>query len=364
MKTNSKNLGAACRHAIPSMKRRLAVAASSLALALLVAGCSPGGGDGKPVDIRYATGGAMPPNEQEIAIFNGELQKKGVLKRIGKDYNLKMTFTKATPEALSLLIAGEVDFATQSFSTIASATLKNAVPGGLSIVAGHFVAGYPNKFSDTYLVLEKSGINSLADLKGKKIGVNSVGSAVDVIFRYALIKAGLDPKTDVTFVEIGFGAQGQALRDGRIDVGSMVQPFLSQEMQQGGVKVLTRAVDSVGQNSAIALVARTDFLKKHPAAAKAFLADWVTGLRWLSEESNRDEAIKLISGISKTSVPVLNLFYGRDNDYYRDLNGCVSAAALQAGVDAMVAVGYLDKKVDMASLVDSSYLPDPGKCSK
>ena len=364
MKTYSRNMGAARRHAIPSVKRRLAVTASTLALALLVTGCSPGGGDGKPVDIRFATGGAMPPNEQEIAIFNGELQKKGVLKKIGKDYNLKMTFTKATPEALSLLIAGEVDFATQSFSTIASAALKSAVPGGLSIVAGHFVDGNPDKFSNPYLVLEKSGINSLADLKGKKIGVNSVGSAVDVIFRHALIKAGLSPKTDVTFVEIGFGAMGQALRDGRIDVGSMVQPFFSQEMKEGGVKVLTRAVDSVGKNSAIAVVARTDFLKKNPNAAKAFLADWVSGLRWLGDAGNRDETIKIISGISKTNVAVLDVFYGKDNDYYRDINGCVSAAALQAGIDAMVAVGYLEKKVDVASLVDSSYLPDPGKCPK
>ena len=364
MKTYSKYMGAACRHAIPSMKRGLAVAASSFVLALLVSGCSPGGGDGKPVDIRYATGGAMPPNEQIIAVFHGELEKTGVLKKIGKDYNLKMTFTKATPEALSLLIAGEVDFATQSFSTIASATQKNAIPGGFSIVAGHFVDGFPGKFSNPYLVLEKSGINSLSDLKGKKIGVNSVGSAVDVIFRLALIKAGLNPKTDVTFVEIGFGAMGQALRDGRIDVGSMVQPFFSQEMKEGGVKVLIRAVDAVGQNSAVAVVARNDFLKKHPAAAKAFLADLVSGLRSLDDANKRDEAIKIISGISKTNAAVLDLFYGKDNDYHRDINGCVSAGALQAGVDAMVAVGYLDKTANMASLVDSSYLPDPGKCAK
>ena len=362
MKKFSINISAADRQAITSMKRKLGLAASALVLVLLVMGCSSGEGNGVPVDIKYATGGAMPPNEQEIAIFNGELQKQGVLKKIGKDYNLKMTFAKATPEAQSLLISGEVDFATLAFSTISSAAKQNAVPGGFSIVAGHFVDGYPGKFSNTYLVLDGSGIKSLADLKGKNIGVNSIGSAVDVIFRYALIKAGLNPKTDVNFVEIGFGAMGQALRDHRIDVGSMVQPFAEKEVREGGVRVLMTAAQSVGKNSAIALVARNDFLKKHPAAAKAFLSDWVNGLRWLSLASNRDEAMKIISGVSKTNVTVLDLFYGSDKDYYRDDNGCVSAPALQAGVDAMVVVGYLDKRIDIASLIDTSYLPDPGKC--
>src|SRR5690606_8908169 len=107
---------------------------------------------------------------------------------------------------------------------------------GFSIVAGHFVDGETGKFSNTYLTLENSGINSIEDVVGRTVAVNSIGSAVDVIFRAALLEHGIDPERDVEFVEIGFGAMGQALRDGRADVTAMVQPFHSLEMQEGGVK--------------------------------------------------------------------------------------------------------------------------------
>lgn len=353
---------------IGGMRRRiLGVSAASAATLLLATGCAGGGGggggEGQPVDIRFATGGAQPPNEMEAAIFDGELEEQGVLKGIGEDYNLSMTFAKGTPEAQSLLVSGEVHFATLAFSTVASAAQQNAIPEGFSIVAGHFVDGYPGKFSNTYLVKEDSGIHSIEDVKGKTVGVNSIGSAVDVIFRHALIEAGIDPETEVDFVEIGFGAMGQALRDDRVDVASMVQPFSEQEVGQGGVEVLTTAADSVGENSAITVVARNDFLEEHPEAARAFLADWVAGLQWLEDPTNRDAAMEIISDVAGTDVEVLDLFYGTDADYYRDPNGCPSAAALQAGVDAMVTVGYLDDSVDIAGLVDTSYLPDPDACT-
>jgi ABC-type nitrate/sulfonate/bicarbonate transport systems, periplasmic components len=352
-----------------SSVRRIATAIAASAVTLImVAGCAQSsGGDGNaasdtPVDIRFSTGGAQPPNEMEAAIFSKELHDKGVTPGMGKDYNVKMTFAKGTPEAQGLLIADQVDMTTLAFSTIASTVQKNAVQDGISIVVGHFVDGFSGKFSNTYLVRSDSGINSVADLKGKNIGVNSIGSAVDVILRNAIIKAGLDPEKDMNFVEIGFGAMGQALREKKVDLGSMVQPFSAAEVKQGGVKVLLTAADSVGENSAIAVVARNAFLKKNSAAVKSFLADWVSGLKWLDDPKNHAEAVKLMSGISKTPEESLNLFYGGEQDYHRDDNGCVSAKALQAGVDAMVKVGYLDTTVDMAGLVDSSYLPDPSAC--
>lgn len=337
-----------------------------LAAMYLVASCGGSGetqgGESGPVQIQYSTGGAQPPNEMEAAIFGGELEDKGVLSNIGEEYTLDLTFAKGTPEAQTLLVSGEVDMATLAFSTIATAAQQDAVPEGFSVVAGHFVDGFQDKFSNTYLVLEGSGIESIADVAGKTVGVNAIGSAVDVIFRRALTDAGLNPERDVDFVEVGFGAMGQALRDGRVDVGSMVQPFHSLEMQAGGVEVLTTAKDVVGENAAIAVVARNDFLEQNPEAVKAFLADWVAGLQWLEDPANREEAMQIISNVAKTPVDVLDLFYGTDADYYRDSHGCPRPATLQKGVDAMVEVGYLQEGVDIASMTDDSYLPDPGEC--
>ena len=59
-----------------------------------------------PTVIRYATGGGIGPNEMETVIYLDWMQKN-VLKGYGKDYTVDMTFTRGTPEAGTLLAAGQ-----------------------------------------------------------------------------------------------------------------------------------------------------------------------------------------------------------------------------------------------------------------
>jgi NitT/TauT family transport system substrate-binding protein len=63
-----------------------------------------------------------------------------------------------------------------------------------------------------------SPIKTLADLRGKKLGVTAMGSA-GVTFGSAFVKAaGLDPATDITFLAVGGGAQAMtAVRQGMVD---------------------------------------------------------------------------------------------------------------------------------------------------
>ena len=80
-----------------------------------------------PTVIRYATGGGIGPNEMETVIYLDWMQKN-VLKGYGKDYTVDMTFTRGTPEAGTLLAAGQADMATLSFAVFATSVIKNIVP--------------------------------------------------------------------------------------------------------------------------------------------------------------------------------------------------------------------------------------------
>lgn len=53
-------------------------------------------------------------------------------------------------------------------------------------------------------------IRTLADLKGRKLGVIGQGTATIPIVKAVLEDAGLDPNKDVTFVDVGYGAQAAA----------------------------------------------------------------------------------------------------------------------------------------------------------
>ena len=61
--------------------------------------------------------------------------------------------------------------------------------------------GVPGYFSSQYYVRKDSGIDKVEDLKGKVIGTNGAGSAVDVAIRAMLKKHGLEDKRDYTMLE-------------------------------------------------------------------------------------------------------------------------------------------------------------------
>lgn len=311
-----------------------------------------------PVTIRYATGGGIGPNEMETIIYLDYL-KKNVLKDYGKSYDLQMTFTRGTPEAATLLASGQADLGTLAFSTFAIAMSKNAVPGGLSIISDNYQDGHPGYASNTFAVLQDSPIKSVSDLKGKKVGINAYGSAVDLVLRVVLKKHGLDPRRDVQILEVNFPNMGAAIRDKRLDCGCLVIPFLAIENNKGGLRPLFTGGDAFGPSSVIFQVARTKFLEEHQDAARGFLADYVRGLGWYYDKANRKKAIEIVSAFTKSPADVLNSYFATNRDYYRDLNGCVSAGAIQKPIDAMAAEKLIPQNVDAAKYLKLGYLPKP-----
>jgi len=81
------------------------------------------------------------------------------------------------------------------------------VPKGLDMVAFYNMIIHNFQMP---AVPADSPIQTLADLKGKKIGVIGLGTATIPIVKSVLADEGLDPERDVTFVEVGYGAQAAA----------------------------------------------------------------------------------------------------------------------------------------------------------
>jgi NitT/TauT family transport system substrate-binding protein len=309
--------------------------------------------------IRYATGGAIAPNEIETLFFT-DFFRQNVLKRYGKEYNLEVTFTRGTPEAASLMAAGQVDFACLSFPIFAASVLKNAIPGGMSIVADIFQDGHKGYASNSFFVLE-DGPKTIKDLKGKRIAVNAFGSAVDLEMRVALKKHGLDPKKDVQAVEVAFPNMGPALRERRVDAAVMVLPFMAVEQNKGGIREIFNGSDAFPTFSVIFKAARNDFLKAKPEVMRAWLADYVGALQWLYAPENRKKAVEVMAEFAKSPIELVDSYFLTNRDYFRDPTACVAAKNLQAPIDAMVQEGLLPERVDMSKFIDMSFLPHPCK---
>jgi ABC-type nitrate/sulfonate/bicarbonate transport system substrate-binding protein len=103
---------------------------------------------------------------------------------------------------------------------------RRATQAGLKtyIVAQH-VGEKPGSFSVYWALKDDSPIKSIADVKGKSVGINVFGSGLYGPLARLLERHGVDAKTDIKQVETGFPASEGATRSGRVDVGVLNQPF-------------------------------------------------------------------------------------------------------------------------------------------
>ena len=136
---------------------------------------------------------------------------------------------------------------------------------------------------------------SIADLKGKKIGVSAPGSSTNMLANFVLAKGGLKP-SDVSFIGVGTAAGAlSALRSGQIDAMSNLDPVMTMLEQKHDVKVIidTRTLkDTVdvfgGPMPAATLYASEDFLRKNPKTAQALTNAMVRALKWLQKAGPSD----------------------------------------------------------------------------
>jgi NitT/TauT family transport system substrate-binding protein len=136
---------------------------------------------------------------------------------------------------------------------------------------------------------------SLADLKGKKIGVSAPGSSTNMVANLVLSRAGIKA-SDVSYVGVGTAAGAlAALRSGQIDAMSNTDPVMTMLEQKGDVKIVsdTRTLKGTqevfgGPMPAACLYAPTEFVQKNPNTCQALANAIVHGLKWLQTAGPSD----------------------------------------------------------------------------
>lgn len=113
------------------------------------------------------------------------------------------------------LISGGIDIIPIATPTVIAADLAGA---DMQILA-HTMPGV------VHAMMVKPEIKRVEDLKGKKIGVSSLGSLTDFLVRTIARKKGLNPDRDLTLIVMGGDAERlTALRAGSVDAAAMSHP--------------------------------------------------------------------------------------------------------------------------------------------
>ena len=209
----------------------------------------------------------------------------------------------AGPAMLPAFAAGEIDL-----GWMGEFPIVTGYANGMSI--DMILVDRINTTNVRVVVNPKSGINSLSDLKGKKIAV-SIGSTSHQQVNLALKKGGLTQK-DVTLVNLAPGNMPAAYEAGQVDAVVTWEPNVSTVERAGGKTIATTG--SLGDITGVFLAARPEFTKAHPEETQKFLAVWAETMKAAADKPDdvrQYEAKRL--GIT---VPEFSAMLGRMGAIY------------------------------------------------
>jgi len=167
-------------------------------------------------------------------------------------------------DVMSAIIAGELDVG----ATASEAAISGRATGAPIYVVAGFAKG-----GARLVAAKDSGIKSVKDLKGKKVGVTR-GGIQEVLLMAELQKNGLKP-TDVTPVYLAFADLNQALLGKQIDAMMQSEPQSSQAINKGyGAEVLKPYDTPIGE-PVRTMVMTEKFYKEHRATAEKFMRCFV-----------------------------------------------------------------------------------------
>ncbi len=309
----------------------------------------------QPAPVKIRVGWVVVP----ASIAPLVLEKKDILKHYGQSYVAEATRFEGTPPVITALASGELDIGPLAFSSFALA-IENAHLDDLRVICDEIQDGVPGHGTNEFMVLKDGPVKTVADLKGKVLATNVMGSAVDIAMRVVLRRSGLEANKDYTIVEAPFPAMRAMLAEKKADLISAVPPFSLDPDLRAMANTLFTQKDAFGITQLTVWTARTPFIQKNRAALVDFLEDAIRAIRWYTDAKNHEEAVAIVARLNKAPPQRMDwAFTGRDQ--YRDRNGMPNLDALQSNFQKQKEVGFLKSDIDVKKYSDVSMVEEAAK---
>ena len=260
---------------MPGKRNQLFILVVSLAAAMLA---SCGGGSRPPstgtaLEKTHLTIGVAVPAATYlplyVAVDEGTFAKQGLAADVVE--------FRGGSDLIRAVVSESVDVGVVSLAEITS-----GIDAGQPLKA--FYGGFNIPDFDWY---GTSSVKTLADAKGKRIGITQYGSSTDFITRYALRMNGLDPSTDVQIIQAGPpSTRLAAMQAGQLDVSIFSTPekFLAEEH---GYKLLYSQKQLSDDYPQHLIFATQSFLAGHPNTVKALLRGHTLAVRMAKQDKQR-----------------------------------------------------------------------------
>ena len=213
----------------------------------------------------------------------------GYFEKNGLDVNLQ--FINGAAKSSAALLANQVQVCHCGGSEVVSA---NAAGADL-VVTASLTPVYPYEFEVA------PSIKTFADLKGKPIGISSIGGAVDVVTRLVLRKNGMDPDKDVILVPDNGSTFRIDAALGGATVAAMADPPGLLKLEEKGFHVLANPAAEKIPTASSAIVSDRAWLNGHRDVMQHYIDALIEG----TARNKKDKAY---------GVSVMKKYFKSDDD--------------------------------------------------
>ncbi|MFI6319583.1 ABC transporter substrate-binding protein [Nonomuraea sp. NPDC050556] len=279
--------------------------------------------------------GALPipdPAPLYIASAKGFFKEEGL--------TVEPVIIQGGAAALPQIKSGALDISQTNYVS----TFLAASKGEKVKVIGDLYQATPNSFN--IMVTKDSPIQTVADLKGKTILVNTFRNIGTLTIEATLKVAGLTA-ADVKFVEKPFPDMAAALTGGQADAGWMPEPFITATQSGAGFRKIADTMSGETENMAIAAwMATDDWAKKNPKTLAAFQRAMAKAQALAAKDRKEVEAVlPTYTKIDAKTASVITL-----GSYPTTMN----ESRLQRVADLMLAYKYIENPLNVKDLLVGS----------
>jgi sulfonate transport system substrate-binding protein len=306
--------------------------------------------------VRIKIGWITVPTSLSPILF----AKPELATHLGKSYTVEPTRFAGTSPMITALATGDLDIGEMAFASLGFA-IQNARLTDLRIIADEIQDGVEGHLSLPFVVLKDGKIKTIADLRGKTIATNVIGSGTDIGMRSLLRKHGLEDKRDYSIIESDYGHMTALLAEGKADMIITINVTLNSPQLQAIARPLFYLKDAMGTTQILARVARTGFIAKNRAALVDYFEDEIRELRWYLDPANHDEAVRIVADFTKLPPAAFAGWIFTERDQYRDPDDRPNLEAVARNLKTQKDAGFLNIDVDVDRYADLSLVEEAAR---
>ncbi len=222
-------------------------------------------------------------------------KEAGLFKKQGLD--VRLVFIASGPLGTAAILSGDADV-----GVIGGFAPIRAISGG----AKNLVMIGQTKNRMTGAIVGKKDIASVQDLRGKRLGIDRVGSNPDMFTQAALARFHMDPLKDLTYIQLGSIGQGiPALKAGTIDAVSTSAPYDLFAQRLGFKVILDITALNIPFASTVLLSARNTVERKQAELAK-FMRAYAEAIHYFL--TNAEGTEKIVAKYTKVEDRDVNAY--------------------------------------------------------